>query len=628
VGDDTGRPDGQGTFRLNVLNMAASIDGNTVLFRSLAADLTPNEIWVYDIPSQSMKKLVDFNTPAPGGAGNFSDLDGGIGGPLLRDGAVIFTGRNGAQSANGVYTVPAAGGVVSLVADTNTAVPGQGVSGNFFNFGQFSKLFGSNSISAGRVAFVGTFGGGPTGNDGLYFANNDGTGLAPIIDSLHPIHTSDGDLTGFSVPSISGNTVVFSGATHGIYSAALSGAYGTTSTLVDIHSSLPGNPAPLFFPSPTRLTLDGATFAFVATDAGTQTHATLYTGNTAGGPFTKVAAVGDMLDGLVQINPGSFDGFSLNKGQIMFHAYDTTINTEGLYVWNGSSNERVVSKGETIPGGTVIQIGLPGPNALSNGRFVFGAWGSQYSALYLATPLSKTADLAASLSSSTMAPGKGETFTVQAKVTNSGPGNAENAKLLVTIPPQFQFVSASTGSLAGNIVTASFGTIASGSSASTNIVLSPAAVGIASIAAAALSDTLDTDSANDKTAITLTAVNDVSAKVRSLLTQALSLLSTAKKPLPPKPSKKTSKGKKSKITARRIEIMTARVTLASIAGQLVAIEAASGAQIRAQLSNFSAANLKTLVSDVKKALSMRNRSSPAFAKAWRLVKKLLLLLGK
>ena len=105
---------------------------------------------IYLFNGTTLTKLADYNTPIPGGSGNFTTFSD----PVISGNDVAFWGGGSAQV--GIYLFD--GTTLSKVADTNTPVPG--VSGNFAGF--FEPV-----IDNGKVAFLGFWG---TEQGGIYMA--------------------------------------------------------------------------------------------------------------------------------------------------------------------------------------------------------------------------------------------------------------------------------------------------------------------------------------------------------------------------------------------------------------------------------------------------------------------------
>ena len=133
-----------------------------------------------------LNKVVDRNTPIPGGSGTFPDFFGAV----ISGSNVAFAGHTGGGLPNGIYLFN--GIVLAKVADRNTPVP-EGT-GNFF-------AFGYPVISGNNVAFTNDEG------TGIYLFN--GTALAKVADRNTPVPEGTGNFFAFGYPVISGNNVAF-----------------------------------------------------------------------------------------------------------------------------------------------------------------------------------------------------------------------------------------------------------------------------------------------------------------------------------------------------------------------------------------------------------------------------------
>src|SRR5262249_20048839 len=145
---------------------------------------------VYSSVAGSLTLVVDTNTAIPGGAGNF----GGFASPSARGGDLAFVGFD-LGSAEGLYTI--IGGVLPKAGDTNTPMPGG--SGNFVHFSN-PVLDGSN------IAFIGFDASNPLG----VYVVSPGGAVTVIADTSTAAPGGTGNFTFFGGdPSISGGTVTF-----------------------------------------------------------------------------------------------------------------------------------------------------------------------------------------------------------------------------------------------------------------------------------------------------------------------------------------------------------------------------------------------------------------------------------
>lgn len=123
VDDNTQRPDGKGTFNISGSSCVPSFDGQWVVFREYGPmnDASAQAIWSYNTLDYTFHKLADLSTPVPGGTGNFKDLQLLDAAPIVRNGIVVFVGRdsnpNRTGVAGGIYSISAAGGAITKLAD-------------------------------------------------------------------------------------------------------------------------------------------------------------------------------------------------------------------------------------------------------------------------------------------------------------------------------------------------------------------------------------------------------------------------------------------------------------------------------------------------------------------------------
>jgi uncharacterized repeat protein (TIGR01451 family) len=470
-------PSGGGAL-FSVWDQQPALDGGTVVFRNGPGLLAPESIWSVT-STGTFTKLVDKSSAVPGGTGNFSAfiIDFSAPGyPVLSNGTVVFAGRDSGLSGytGGLYSVPAAGGAISRIANRNVAVPdGTG------NFNGGLQYF---SVENGRVAFNGVD---TAGFTGIYAANTNGTSLVALADSAHPAHPEfPFPIGNFGFPSVSGTTVAFYGngtfdpstGYNGLYTTPTSGgfAYGEPATSLE---PLPGDPTGVFhtrFGSPR---LDGDTIFFRADDSFTNNpnFAGMFSVPQAGGAFTNLADINDTLPGLTGVNSSSsFTLYSAEDGMLAFNAADG-VDHYGLYSHSGSTITKVLATGD---GGPFADLHVAsyapsiGSQAVDNGSILLFA-DVRFSArgIYLATPFAASADLASTLSASANATFGSDT-TLDISVVNNGPAAATTVSLVVTLPPGLTFKSAAGGTFdaGNNTVTFSVASLANSGSKAFSIV--------------------------------------------------------------------------------------------------------------------------------------------------------------
>jgi hypothetical protein len=425
AGESMPRPDGAGPFGVGG-ELRPSIEGDYVVFRDpgFFGSVKKQAIWSYNLADGSFIRLVDQETPAPGGTGNFSEFfyDSQ---PILKNGYVTFLARDDKPLPynQGIYTVPVTGGPIQLVANYNTPDPS---GGNFINFDMAGKPFGGFYVAdpppmppdadpetytpgPGRIVFWAR---NPQNVFGLYSALPDGSELSVIADVLRPYRPkSVFPVSIFGNGVASGDTAVFQGQTafdpstgfNALYSSPVTGPTGLTEDgspdyveILTHETPLPGNPNPDKFHTRINLPslqMEGDRIAFVADDSNSK-YRGIFTISMHGGEITPVVTGETELEGLgtVEAVNGSFNGLTLNHGRILFKAVDTTPGfpgNHGLFVWNpeDGTHKRVVGTGDKIDDDTVNVVLHPACASMSGGRIVFVAWfRTQGAAVYVAVP--------------------------------------------------------------------------------------------------------------------------------------------------------------------------------------------------------------------------------------------------
>jgi hypothetical protein len=413
----TPRPDGQGNF-----NPAhtVSTDGQYVVWGNSFSYLS-SSIWSADLGTLALTKLADFDTPVPGGAGNFACFDQTAGGiysgfnVIVRSGTVVFIGCDAA--GDGLYSVPAAGGDITRIVNSGVKLPNGGVLGPRPNP---ISAFGLNDL--GTVVFAGYEDG--YASDGVYLGTSvftaaiDGSNLTTVADENHlfndPVPLAgcvDWDNTAISIAGDhdTGDVIVFSGEGNhwqGFYlGSAMTGAPPTIvphpnckdadlGTLVSgSNDPLPGDPymgpnqpQPAYFFTQT----DGQNIYFIGSDFYLLPCCNSQSGNwggifsipVAGGAVTKIVADGDILPGIGQVTDLQ-QGFSVDNGGVVFLAANGIDGTSGMFLWQDGQISKVFTTGDSIGGSTVLSQSVSiWPQGYKNGVIAFNFNG----AVFVATP--------------------------------------------------------------------------------------------------------------------------------------------------------------------------------------------------------------------------------------------------
>jgi hypothetical protein len=233
-------PGGMGNF--TNFNQSYSFDGSNSAFRGFGSS---GHVGIYNDIGGHLNVVADTNTPIPGGTGNFTGFGFFT---QISNGITVFNGL-GSSGQNGLYT--AIGGHLSVVADTNTPIPGG--KGNFTNFGGFS-------FDGVSLAF---YGAGSSGQAGDY--TNLGGKLRVVADTHTPIPGGTGNFQGFGPligPSISGDNIAISA----VSSSGLVGLYlennGSLTKVIDGNDRLDGELFSAYSPYISPTAVDGNQVGF------------------------------------------------------------------------------------------------------------------------------------------------------------------------------------------------------------------------------------------------------------------------------------------------------------------------------------------------------------------------------
>ena len=347
-------------------------------------------IWSFNTQTKAFRKLVSFDTTAPGGGNKFHDFELLATAPTVRHGTVIFIARDTAAQ-EGLYSVAAAGGTLARIADSSTADP---TGGTFTLFDGASRQVGAFTFDGTTAAFSGTS---SAMVPGVYSAKPDGSSLAMIADGLHP--AQGGRINGFYDPAISGSNVAMIGTDGSLNSTGYNGIYlgtaggnGVVTELVNSGQQLPGNTNAAFhtrFDQPV-LALDGNLVAFHATDSnsGTSTNPAgffgLFRTDLTSHTISPIADVNSTLPGLGTLRAVGTSGVAVSQGSVLFRAMDST-GANALYVWQDGAIAKVIGTGSVLDGRMVQAVGEPGPAAVFGTAFVFLVDFGSNRALYVAT---------------------------------------------------------------------------------------------------------------------------------------------------------------------------------------------------------------------------------------------------
>ena len=234
----TSIPNGVGNFT-NLFG--AAIEGNNVVFGGAGSD---GQKGIYNSNGGILSTIANQNTAVPGGTGTFSSFYA----PVIDSGDVVFAGISSPEKQGGIYIQR--GKTLEVVEDNNTPIPG-GI-GNFNNFTFMPRV----ALYQGNVAFEGV-------DNNLHYGiyiSRDGT-LQLVADRNTPIPGSTKNFNGFGNPALNGNNIVFSNDGQGVYESS----EGVLQVVADKNTAVPngiGNFTYFSYP-----VISGNNVAFLGRDA-------------------------------------------------------------------------------------------------------------------------------------------------------------------------------------------------------------------------------------------------------------------------------------------------------------------------------------------------------------------------
>jgi hypothetical protein len=297
-------------------------------------------------------RIVDSNTPVPGGTGTFNHTQA-FWNPTVSDGNIVFVGLGRGQ---GIYRF--ARGVLSVVADNHTPVPNG--AGNFNDFQPYPP-----DVSGSNVAFRGVGG----GNSGV-FARFSDAALTVVADRTTRVPDSVGTFNAYNTGvSIDGQNVAFVGSATSISTAP--GIYARINNVLrrvaDINTPIPGGNGANFLRlgNSMRVREGIVTFAGSNLDAGLagiyrqqgDTFATLVDRNTP------------VPDGRGSFS--NFTGLSINSNDVAFSASNTVTDFSGLFKVTNGALHRIVDDSTPIPGFDGLFFSSAAAAEIADGTVVF-----------------------------------------------------------------------------------------------------------------------------------------------------------------------------------------------------------------------------------------------------------------
>jgi hypothetical protein len=277
-----------------------SRDGSRVLFNALAFPESGSDLieGVYVVEDGMITTIADLNTPLPSGTGNFTSLWNPDESPSADGGRITFVG--GGENQEGIYT--AHGGTLSRMVDTSTHMP---------NDTRSFQYFRSPILDGERLAFVADLDDSTQGIYLHNLATGTLSVVADSNTPLPGGESNFGSF-GFGPSAIldfEGDIIAFLGNAESSEHGAM-GVYrydistGALTAVAEAGAPVPGQPAGEFGPYFQSVSVDGGHVAFHY-GAFVETHfdefLTPFYGiySDLGGALEKVLAPGDVLDGMM-----------------------------------------------------------------------------------------------------------------------------------------------------------------------------------------------------------------------------------------------------------------------------------------------------------------------------------------
>lgn len=335
VDTNTPIPNGSGNFGFGSFGesfgQTFSLDGDSIAFFGL--DSNSEQQGIYTSTGGMLNVVVDTTTPIPGSSGNF----GFFSGPSLDGDRIAFFGSDSNFEQQGIYT--SVGGVLNVVADTNTPIPN--------GSGNFNAFFGS-SLDSDQVAFSGlrfdleTF---ELLEAGIY-TSSEGV-LNVVADTNTPIPSGSGNFDFLSDPSLDDGAVAFSGSRSDpeTFETLEAGIYasvgGELNVVADFNTSVPDSNAE-FCQFDPFFSFNQGSVVFGGSGCDPVTGELLVGGiyTNLGGSLVKVVDFDDFLDGK-EIASGLFVGDEALSGNSIPFWVRFTDGSDGIYLADLSPAESV-----------------------------------------------------------------------------------------------------------------------------------------------------------------------------------------------------------------------------------------------------------------------------------------------
>jgi uncharacterized repeat protein (TIGR01451 family) len=402
------------------------LGGGVVVFRGMRPATpstgTPAQDGIYAFAGGTLRRVADTSTPVPGGTGTFVSF-GTINAFSLTltdaipatDGEIIVFRGTGSAGEHGVYKE--VGGVLHVVADRNTPIPGG--TGTFTDF-NFSVLAGN--IQDGAIVFVGD---GPNGQRGLY--HHDGATLSVVVDQNTPVPGAAGNFSSFATQGMGFDNGYVSflgdgaGAPQGVYTSL-----GGVIRVVARNGQV----------------VDGKTLGAMGTyGRGLSGNMIAFNVGNFGGGIANYVAIAS--NDPPTANPDSFTVTEDVPRTLNVLANDTDPDGDALFITGFTQGTR-----GTVSCGPTSCAYAPAPNVSGPDQFTYtvsdGRGGSAVGTVTLAIAAVNDADLGVILVPSETTVGRGRTLTYTIVVSNAGPDTANGVVLKSALPSGTTFAAAKT----------------------------------------------------------------------------------------------------------------------------------------------------------------------------------------
>ncbi|GAC1466793.1 MAG: hypothetical protein NVS2B14_11570 [Chamaesiphon sp.] len=362
-------------FAFNIYDIPA-VNNGKVVFGTVNPD---GSTWTANIDGTNLTKVVDTNTPIPSSSGNFGTGFGNL--IQINNGTVVFIGYDNNVVARGLYAVPAQGGTVTKLVDTNDLIPDLIPASNQ----KFTNFSGDFNVNNGTVVFA-------SSNQQTYSVPVSGGSISVVADNNNPRGANPCCL--FDSPRLSNGTVILKNGNVFGRAALAIGNLDPKSLLAEIATG--GTPTP--GGSSQNLLFDNFTFSTPVIDNGTV--AFYAASNPASQPNNDVVQgiysyINGSLNQLVDTNTpvpggtgnfvrfgnfGNRNGISLSNGMVVFQGADAATvqdlnGGESIYAVpaTGGLVTKIIGPGDQLNGHTLSNLNID-QNSFSTGQLAIEAF--------------------------------------------------------------------------------------------------------------------------------------------------------------------------------------------------------------------------------------------------------------